>query len=252
MKLSSYLTLSALVVIIKRLCDPAGAARGALEGSPFTAPHVPLLDVLVGELEVAQVSGSALDEQIAALVVELGLDDADNDRQVGGLWRCLEGAAMLAQDDDVALSAALEAVEQELEQGGVTSLTRARYDNIGGEAARRAKQVSAEGRTAMASVVIGKKTLLDYFDGWVALAEELSANEAQRQLLIHANKSAPRMTSAQLAQLKRSAIERIERLLTGLEDSAIAPEIKDEIIVPIKAASDAAAAARVAARGGEA
>jgi hypothetical protein len=101
----------------------------------------------------------------------------------------------------------------------------------------RAAKLTAEHRAALASVSIGPKTLLDHFDAWVAFAQELSAKELRRQALLAANKTAPRMTPAQIVQTKRAAINRIERLLTCLEDSEIDADTKRAILAPIESAS---------------
>lgn len=235
--ISHSISIAALIVILDRLCDPARDVRPALASSAFTAPQLPLLDDMRTQLIEAQESASALDEQLAQLVVALGADDARSDRSISGLSRSTDGLALLSQDDNPTLAEALAHLHALMTRDGLRALTSARYDSIGGEALMRAAKLTAEHRAALATVNIGGKTLLDYFDGWVALAEELSAKELRRQELLAANKTAPRMTPAQIVQTKRAAINRIERLITCLEDSELDADTKRAILAPIEGAS---------------
>jgi hypothetical protein len=244
MKLSGYMSLSALIVIIEELCDSAKPTRAKLESDDFSRPHVQGLSALLPSLRTAHVTGSVLDEPIAALVVELGALDGRCDQIVGGLWRVATGAAMLAQEDDPTLASALEAAASVFAAGGLNRLTTARYDSIGGEAQRRFAQLTDAHKAALEEIKVGARSLLDYLDDWVALAVELSSQETKRQQLIEANKTAPRMTTGQVLALRRDAIRRVQRLIDSLEDSAISEEDKALILAPIEAASNAAAKAR--------
>ncbi len=242
MKVSSYMTLAALIVQIKRICDPSGDVRPVLEQQAATAHHLPHLDTLLARLIAGQGEATALDEEIGRYAVRLGLLDAEGDRSVGGMWRTGEGAAMLSEEDDLALSEGLRGFVAVLEEGGVNSLTRARYDSIGGEALQRAKKLKPEARAAMERVVIGGATLADHFDRWVKVAEELSELENKRIELITASSAAPSMTSGDLLRLRREAVRRLNRLVDGVEDSGLPAAEQERILKPLAQASEEAAA----------
>lgn len=194
---------------------PGHPEREVLERLACTAPLLPEIEAVYGELKHTHTAAVELNELLSNLADEAGVLDGDHDGWARGIDSMLAGLIQVHQTStgDAALAERLTSVRDKLFPMGMRVVTFS-YREEAGQAVLTAERLSAEDRALLASIRAADASLLDWVNTWLEKARQLGEIENLRT--IHSSK-VPQPSPADAQRARFRWIRMIKAVMLMLE-----------------------------------
>ncbi len=229
----SRLTISEMLALSQPYLDPEHPAHQALAQIPDVARLLPRLR---DAHQVLKASQSADDLRASSLQKEVFALEAEHDDLAQGIHYTCQGIALLAEQDE--LRTRWERLYEVLLPGNRKFASSSHKTEAGNAALLQQilEGLPAQDKGLLKAQYIGKRSLFEIIERWIAVGQELGQKELERQ-------SVPVTPTGDSVQESRNQWTRtVGAIATMLQMAELLGElsagVKEHVLIPLRAATD--------------